>query len=88
MGDRTTPSVWSYKPWWCQPWSIMLTGVSLIAGSWLLFHRYWLTGIVALPISIWMGFFLIAWPKLMRDSGLLAELQQQQIKATLDTSDS
>ncbi|MEL6320035.1 MAG: DUF6737 family protein [Cyanobacteria bacterium J06626_14] len=73
MSDRDTPSVWSYKPWWCQPWSIVLTGISVITGSWLLLHRYWLTGLVALPILVWMGFFLIIWPKLMRESGLLGE---------------
>ncbi|MEL6130473.1 MAG: DUF6737 family protein [Cyanobacteria bacterium J06628_4] len=45
----------------------------MITGSWLLLHRYWLTGLVALPILVWMGFFLIIWPKLMRESGLLGE---------------
>ncbi|MFM6357615.1 MAG: DUF6737 family protein, partial [Planktothrix sp.] len=24
---------WNYKPWWCQPWSILLTGITLILGS-------------------------------------------------------
>lgn len=72
MGDRATANVWDYKPWWCQPWSILLTGNGLIGGSWLLFHRYWLTGIVALPLLAWMGFFLIVWPQLMADSGLLS----------------
>ncbi|MEM1311209.1 MAG: DUF6737 family protein [Cyanobacteria bacterium P01_D01_bin.71] len=58
-------SVWDYKPWWCQPWSILLTGISIITGSWLLFHRYWLTGIVAVPILVWMSFFLVVYPRLM-----------------------
>ena len=22
------PSFWALKPWWCQPWSIVLTGVA------------------------------------------------------------
>ncbi len=57
---------WSYKPWWCQPWSILLTGFCIIAGSWLLFHRLWVTGLVTLPIGTWMGFFLILWPKAMQ----------------------
>lgn len=76
MSDRTSPNAWSYKPWWCQPWSIILTGSSLIAASWFLFHRYWFTGIVALPVLTWMGFFVLLWPKLMRDSGLLNDLAQ------------
>ncbi len=57
---------WSYKPWWCQPWSILLTGFCIVAGSWLLFQSLWVTGLVALPIGAWMGFFLILWPKAMQ----------------------
>lgn len=75
MDDRATENPWHYKPWWCQPWSILLTGCSLIAGSWLIFHRYWLTGLIAAPVGAWMGFFLLLWPRLMRQSGLLEELK-------------
>jgi hypothetical protein len=49
----------------------VLTGVAIVGGSWLLLHRLWLTGLVALPIGVWMGFFLLLWPRLMRESGLL-----------------
>ncbi|MCS6794138.1 MAG: hypothetical protein NZ660_16125 [Oscillatoriaceae bacterium SKYG93] len=56
---------WSYKPWWCQPWSILLTGITIISGSWLLFKIIWVTVIVAVPIVAWMGFFLFIWPKIM-----------------------
>ncbi|MGB3532395.1 MAG: DUF6737 family protein [Microcoleaceae cyanobacterium] len=58
---------WNYKPWWCQPWSILLTGISLISGSWLLFKTLWLTLLVAIPVGAWMGFFLIIWPQLMKE---------------------
>lgn len=71
MTEPTKSSVWDYKPWWCQPWSILLTGISAIAGSWWLFHRYWLTGIVAVPILAWMGFFLLLFPRLVAEAGLL-----------------
>lgn len=64
-------SVWNYKPWWCQPWSILLTGMALIGGSWLLFHILWLTIIVAIPVLTWMGFFLLIYPRLMLRSDLL-----------------
>ncbi len=67
-------SPWNYKPWWCQPWSILLTGVTLISGSWLLFHTLWLTIIVAIPVLTWMGFFLLIWPRLMIQSGVLDTL--------------
>jgi len=50
MRDRPSYNVWSYKPWWCQPWSIALTAISVTVGSWLLFHRYWVTGMVAVPM--------------------------------------
>ncbi|MBV6627927.1 MAG: hypothetical protein KI793_34230 [Rivularia sp. (in: Bacteria)] len=59
-------SVWQYKPWWCQPWSILLTGTTIISGSWLLFHKIWLTILVAIPLLTWMGFFLLIYPKAYR----------------------
>ncbi|SKB11727.1 conserved hypothetical protein [Planktothrix sp. PCC 11201] len=72
MKDQTpieTPTFnpWNYKPWWCQPWSILLTGITLISGSWLLFKTLWMTILVAIPLLAWMGFFLLIWPKLMAD---------------------
>ena len=56
-------SPWQLKPWWCQPWSIVLTGCAIVGGSWLLLHRLWLTGLVAVPIGLWMGFFVLVWPR-------------------------
>jgi hypothetical protein len=76
MHNSPSESVWQYKPWWCQPWSILLTGNSIIGGSWLLFHRYWLTGLVSLPLLAWMGFFILAFPKLAQENGLLEEMRQ------------
>ncbi len=77
----TTPptalSVWAFKPWWCQPWSILLTGFGAIALSWFLAHRLWLTGLVAIPFLAWMGFFLLVFPKAMAESGLLEEMQRK-----------
>lgn len=57
-------SPWTYKPWWCQPWSILLTGSGLILGSWFLLHRLWLTAVIAVPVGSWMAFFLLVWPRL------------------------
>ncbi|MDC0834188.1 hypothetical protein POG22_14410 [Geitlerinema sp. CS-897] len=65
MSDSNDFNIWKYKPWWCQPWSILLTGIAIIAGSWLLFHRFWLTGLVAVPILAWMGYFLLLFPRLV-----------------------
>lgn len=72
-------SPWNYKPWWCQPWSILLTGVTLISGSWLLFKTLWLTVIVSIPVLTWMGFFLLIWPRLMMQSGILETKQETVI---------
>lgn len=64
---------WNYKPWWCQPWSILLTGIILISGSWFIWRSVWLTVVISLPILAWMGFFLLVWPQLVRESGILEQ---------------
>lgn len=80
ISEQKPISPWSYKPWWCQPWSILLTGISLISGSWLLLKTVWITVLVAIPLLAWMGFFLLLWPKLMMDSGILEKYQESEIK--------
>ncbi|MCT7950882.1 hypothetical protein NG798_13870 [Ancylothrix sp. C2] len=64
MSKQNPYNPWDYKPWWCQPWSIILTSAAIISISWLSFQRIWLTGIVAVPVLTWAGFFLLIWPKL------------------------
>lgn len=59
---ESIPSFWSLKPWWCQPWSILLTGVLVIAGSWLLLHRWWISAPVAVAVLAWWGLFLVLVP--------------------------
>ncbi|ABA19863.1 conserved hypothetical protein [Trichormus variabilis ATCC 29413] len=71
MSEQKTLNPWNYKPWWCQPWSILLTGLTLIGGSWLLLKIIWVTVMVAIPVLVWMGFFLLIWPQLMIRSGVL-----------------
>lgn len=65
MSQSKPVTVWQYKPWWCQPWSILLTGITLISGSWLIFKIIWLTILVAIPVVTWMSFFLLIYPKLV-----------------------
>lgn len=60
----SSSSIWKYKPWWCQPWSILLTGIGIIGGSWLLFQRIWLTALFFTLISLWWFLFLILIPYL------------------------
>ncbi|MEB3168791.1 MAG: DUF6737 family protein [Synechococcaceae cyanobacterium] len=54
--------VWALKPWWCQPWSILVSGVALAGGSWWLLHRIWLTGLVSLAVILWWWLFLVLMP--------------------------
>ncbi|OCQ91656.1 hypothetical protein BCD67_09110 [Oscillatoriales cyanobacterium USR001] len=77
--EKKSINPWDYKPWWCQPWSILLTGIALISGSWFLFKTFWLTIIISIPLLIWMGFFLLIWPKLMISSGVLDAHQESEI---------
>jgi hypothetical protein len=55
---------WSLKPWWCQPWTILLTGTIGIAGSWLLLQIWWLTTGVGLVVIAWWVLFLLIVPNI------------------------
>jgi len=59
-----THPFWSLKPWWCQPWTILLTGTIAIAGSWLLLQIWWLTTGVALVVIAWWVLFLLIVPNI------------------------
>jgi hypothetical protein len=64
------PNLWEDKPWWCQPWTIILTGIIIIAGSWLLFKTIWLTMPVALLIMLWWNYFLIVVPRMLANQDI------------------
>ncbi|MGB7414287.1 MAG: DUF6737 family protein [Thermosynechococcaceae cyanobacterium] len=66
MSEASDYKPWEHKPWWCQPWSILLTGFTIIFGTWFLSHIIWLTIAIAIPLSAWMGFFVLVWPSMMR----------------------
>lgn len=68
-------SIWSHKPWWCQPWSILLTGAVVITFSWLLFGRWWLTLVVSLGVLLWWGLFLVVVPAAWRQEASAASLE-------------
>ncbi len=55
-------SMWALKPWWCQPWSILLTGALIPAASWLLLHRLWITVPVVGAMLVWWLLFLVLVP--------------------------
>lgn len=58
-------NLWDHKPWWCQPWSIILTGITIISGSWWLLNNIFLTIILSILIFIWWFYFLYLYPRLI-----------------------
>jgi hypothetical protein len=56
-------TIWDHKPWWCQPWSILLTGVAAMVLSWTWVQRWWLTALVASAVLAWWGLFLVLVPR-------------------------
>lgn len=57
-----TPDLWAAKPWWCQPWSIVLTGVAIPIVSWVWLHMIWLTVAAAIAVLVWWWVFLVLAP--------------------------
>jgi hypothetical protein len=57
---------WQHKPWWCQPWSILLTGALGIALDGLLVIRFSVPLWLALPFLVailaWWFLFLVLVP--------------------------
>jgi hypothetical protein len=56
-------SLWQVKPWWCQPWSIILTGIVIPSVVWFLTQRLWLVLPVVPLICAWWFVFLYFVPK-------------------------
>jgi len=44
----------------------------------------WVTVLVSVPVLAWMGFFLLIWPQLMRQSGMMEQYQHPD-KALIQT---
>jgi hypothetical protein len=61
--DAQRGTIWEHKPWWCQPWSILLTGIAAVALSWLWLHRWWITGPVSAAVLVWWTLFLFLVPR-------------------------
>jgi SWI/SNF-related matrix-associated actin-dependent regulator of chromatin subfamily A member 5 len=70
------PNVWASKPAWCQPWSILATGVLAVGASYTFSDGNLLvTAIVAAPVLVWWWLFLVLMPGSYRDAVL--EYNQQ-----------
>ena len=59
-------SIWTTKPWWCQPWSILLTGVVVVSGCWSLLPLRWLNALVTAAVLLWWFLFLVLVPSAYR----------------------
>jgi hypothetical protein len=60
--DSDPSSIWTTKPWWCQPWTIVLTGAALVGCSWVLVQRWWISAGVGLLVVSWWTLFLVLVP--------------------------
>lgn len=67
--DGEATSFWQLKPFWCQPWSILLTGVAVPSASWLLLQRWWITAPITLAVLLWWWLFLVLVPA-SHDAGM------------------
>jgi hypothetical protein len=54
--------LWAQKPWWCQPWSIVATGVIMVGGSWWWLRLWWITLPLGLGVLVWWWLFLVLVP--------------------------
>ncbi len=68
--ENAQASLWDEKPWWCQPWTIVLSGLVAIGASWWLLHLIWITGLVFAAISAWWLLFLVLVPRAYRENQL------------------
>ena len=64
--DQIEINFWEEKPSWCQPWSIILTGLLVIILSIFWPSRTWLTLLLTIIIGLWWTLFLWLAPNLYR----------------------
>jgi hypothetical protein len=62
-GKPLPESVWALKPFWCQPWTILLTGFLGPSVVWLISGKsvVWTT-FASVPILAWWYLFLVLYP--------------------------
>ena len=64
----TNPDFWAHKPVWCQPWSIIASGITFVAGArWITGGSMVATVVAAVPILVWWYLFLVLVPADFRD---------------------
>ncbi|CAK9323469.1 unnamed protein product [Citrullus colocynthis] len=76
-------SVWDTKPSWCQPWTITLTGLLVIASSWVIIKSIAVTAVILSLICLWWYIFLYSYPKAYSD--MIAERRRKVSDGVEDT---
>ncbi len=64
---KNSKKYWSSKPIWCQPWSIILTGVIIITFASFILPFLWLKVLVIVLIFLWWYLFLIFAPSFIEE---------------------
>lgn len=64
--SEASSNLWQSKPWWCQPWTIILTGILLVTSSWLVLHVWWITIPLGILVGLWWLYFLVAVPQMFQ----------------------
>ena len=78
-GEQPVVSLWALKPWWCQPWTILLTGIGLVLGSWVVLSLWWITALITMAVLAWWILFLIVVPAAWRQEQQAQRLEQPTV---------
>ncbi len=66
-GEPAEADFWKSKPYWCQPWSILSTGVAVVVGVYAVSgHSAVWTVLASVPILLWWALFLVLVPAAYR----------------------
>ncbi len=85
--DQHSLNLWDYKPWWCQPWSIILTGILMAIATAIATEIIWVRLFVIVAILAWWTYFLVFVPRTIENSGFLIERSQLLHNSTVREQD-
>ena len=85
--DPHSLNLWDYKPWWCQPWSIILTGILVTISVAIVTKIIWVRLLVFVAILAWWTYFLVLVPKMIKNSSLSRERSDSVENSTVVEED-
>lgn len=62
LNQKASISIWTDKPKWCQPWTILLTGIFLIALTFVWPKLIWFSILTSILVALWWILFLVIAP--------------------------